>query len=102
MLGRWNTKWGSVLIPNAERGLPLQRLPRPGLVSCCLKGYRIGGSPQSGKDDSRPSAGYRIQRVPRPGFVTLCGKAEESGRLIARRKWTAYVIAPLAPSTSHA
>ena len=59
LLGWWNTKWGSVLIPNAKRGLPLQRLPRPGLVSCCLKGYRTGGSPQSGKDESRPSAGDR-------------------------------------------
>ena len=35
MLGRWNTKWGSFLIPNAERGLPLRRLPRPGLVTIC-------------------------------------------------------------------
>ena len=87
MLGRWNTKWGSVLIPNAERGLPLQRLPRPGLVSCCLKGYRIGGSPQSGKDDSRPGAGQRIQRLPRPGFVTFFRRATALSGSVRSRKY---------------
>ena len=87
MLGRWNTKWGSSLIPKAERRVPLRRPPAPGLwydlfarraplpagpfepgLPCHIQSarHRLGGPPPVKCVPAERRAPLRLP--PRPGF----------------------------------